>query len=27
LIQFSATSGEGKDEIWQALRQVLGVDQ
>ncbi|PNV85659.1 MAG: YihA family ribosome biogenesis GTP-binding protein [Desulfobacteraceae bacterium] len=27
LIQFSATSGEGKDEIWQALRQLLGVDQ
>jgi GTP-binding protein len=26
LIQFSATSGEGKDEIWQALRQLLGVD-
>lgn len=27
LIQFSATSGEGKDEIWQALHQLLGVDQ
>jgi len=27
LIQFSATSGEGKDEIWQALQQLLGVDQ
>ena len=27
LIQFSATSGEGKDEIWQELRQLLGVDQ
>jgi len=27
LIQFSATSGEGTDEIWQALRQLLGVDQ
>lgn len=27
LIQFSATSGEGKDEIWQALRQLLGVGQ
>ncbi len=27
LIQFSATSGEGKDKIWQALRQLLGVDQ
>ena len=27
LIQFSASSGEGKDEIWQALRQLLGVDQ
>lgn len=27
LIQFSATSGEGKDEIWGALRQLLGVDQ
>ena len=27
LIQFSATSGEGKDEIWQALRQLIGVDQ
>ena len=27
LIQFSATSGEGKDEIWKALRQLLGVDQ
>ncbi len=27
LIQFSATSGEGRDEIWQALRQLLGVGQ
>lgn len=27
LIQFSATSGEGKDEVWQALHQLLGVDQ
>jgi GTP-binding protein len=27
LIQFSATSGEGKEEIWKALRQLLGVDQ
>ncbi|MGB5921808.1 MAG: ribosome biogenesis GTP-binding protein YihA/YsxC [Syntrophobacteria bacterium] len=27
LIQFSATSGEGADEVWQALRQLLGVDQ
>ncbi|NIQ88094.1 MAG: YihA family ribosome biogenesis GTP-binding protein [Deltaproteobacteria bacterium] len=27
LIQFSAISGEGKDEIWEALRQLLGVDQ
>jgi GTP-binding protein len=27
LIQFSAISGEGRDEIWQALRQLLGVDQ
>ena len=27
LIQFSATSGEGKEEVWQALRQLLGVDQ
>jgi GTP-binding protein len=27
LIQFSAISGEGRDEIWQALRQLLGVGQ
>jgi len=27
LIQFSAISGEGKDEIWKALRQLLGSDQ
>ena len=27
LIQFSATSGEGKEEVWKALRQLLGVDQ
>ena len=27
LIQFSATSGEGTDEVWQALRHLLGVDQ
>ncbi len=27
LIQFSATSGEGKEELWKALRQLLGVDQ
>lgn len=27
LIQFSAVSGEGKDEIWKALHQLLGVDQ
>lgn len=27
LIQFSATSGEGREEIWQALRQLLGVGQ
>jgi len=23
LIQFSASSGEGKDEIWQALLRIL----
>jgi GTP-binding protein len=27
LIQFSATSGEGKDDIWQALQQLLEVGQ
>jgi GTP-binding protein len=27
LIKFSAISGEGRDEIWQALRQLLGVGQ
>jgi GTP-binding protein len=27
LIQFSAISGEGKDEIWEALRQLLDGDQ
>jgi GTP-binding protein len=27
LIQFSATSGEGREEVWQALRQLLGVGQ
>jgi len=27
LIQFSAISGEGKEEVWKALRQILGVDQ
>ena len=27
LIQFSATSGEGKEELWKALRQLLGVDE
>lgn len=27
LIQFSAISGEGRDEIWKALRQLLGVDR
>lgn len=27
LIQFSATSGEGKEKIWKALRQLLDVSQ
>ncbi|MGD8433708.1 MAG: ribosome biogenesis GTP-binding protein YihA/YsxC [Syntrophobacterales bacterium] len=27
LIQFSAISGEGKNEIWEALRQLLSSDQ
>ena len=27
LIQFSAISGEGKEELWKALRQLLGVDE
>jgi GTP-binding protein len=27
LIQFSAISGEGKEELWEALRQLLEVDQ
>ena len=26
LIQFSAVSGEGKEELWKALRQLLDVD-